>query len=295
MQISYASTASILSDKSRFPAFMRTVPNDEYQTHAMVQLLKDNKWTWVGIIITDGDYGRSAMESFVKHTESEGICVAFKAILPDSLADQQKLNTHINKTLNIIEKNTKVNVVVSFAKSSQMKLLFHGLRGRNVSNNKVWVASDNWSTAKNILKDVNLSDIGNILGFTFKSGNVTAFHQYLKDLKFESEAKMNNSFLEEFLKQPDIGNAANAVQKLIKDTYLDMVFRVQMAVRAIANAVAELCVKRQCKTPSAIQPWEVFFNPHFETLAFKFSIFYLLICFVTSNILKVIACLHFSS
>ncbi len=260
MQISYASTAAILSDKSRFPAFMRTVPNDEYQTHAMVQLLKDNKWTWVGIIITDGDYGRSALESFVKHTESEGICVAFKAILPDSLADQQKLNTHINKTVDIIEKNTKVNVVVSFAKSSQMKLLFQSLHNRNVTNNKVWVASDNWSTAKDILTDVNLSDIRNVLGFTFKSGNVTAFHQYIQELKFESEANMNNSFLEEFLKQPDVGNAANAVQKLIKNTYSDMVFSVQMAVRAIANAVAELCEKRQCKTPSAFQPWEVFYH-----------------------------------
>uniref|UniRef100_A0A672LCF2 G-protein coupled receptor family C group 6 member A n=1 Tax=Sinocyclocheilus grahami TaxID=75366 RepID=A0A672LCF2_SINGR len=257
-QISYSSTAMILSDKSRFPAFMRTVPNDEYQTHAMVQLLKDNKWTWIGIIITDGDYGRSAMESFVKHTETEGICVAFKAILPDSLADQQKLNIHINKTVDIIESNTKVNVVVSFAKSSQMKLLFQGLRSRNVSSNKVWVASDNWSTAKHILKDVNLSDIGNVLGFTFKSGNVTTFHQYLTDLQFESEAELKNSFLEEFLKQPDIGNAAKAAQNLIKNTHSDMVFSVQMAVSAIANAVAELCVKRQCKTPTTIKPWELF-------------------------------------
>ncbi|XP_043116188.1 G-protein coupled receptor family C group 6 member A isoform X2 [Puntigrus tetrazona] len=265
-QISYASTATILSDKSRFPTFMRTVPNDEYQTHAMVQLLKDNKWTWVGIIITDGDYGRSAMESFVKHTESEGICVAFKAILPDSLADQQKLSTHINKTMDIIEKNTKVNVVVSFAKSSQMKLLFQGLLSRNISNNRVWVASDNWSTAKDILKDVNHSEIGNILGFTFKSGNVTAFYQYLKDLKFESEA-MNNSFMEEFLKQPDTGNATNAVYKLIKNTYSDMIFSVQMAVSAIANAVAELCVQRQCKKPTAIQPWELFI--HLRNITFE--------------------------
>uniref|UniRef100_A0A8C2DX88 G-protein coupled receptor family C group 6 member A n=1 Tax=Cyprinus carpio TaxID=7962 RepID=A0A8C2DX88_CYPCA len=256
-QISYASTATILSDKSRFPAFMRTVPNDEYQTHAMVQLLKDNKWTWVGIIITDGDYGRSAMASFVKHTENKGICVAFKEILPDSLADQQKLNIKINKTVDIIEKNTKVNVVVSFAKASQMMLLFQGLRRRNVSN-KVWVASDNWSTARNILKDVNISDIGNILGFTFKSGNVTTFHQYLTDLQFKSKAELNNPYLEEFFKQPDIGNPAKAVQNLIKNTYLDMVFNVQMAVSAIANAVAALCVKRQCKTPTTIQPWELF-------------------------------------
>ncbi|XP_067305706.1 G-protein coupled receptor family C group 6 member A [Pseudorasbora parva] len=253
-QISYASTATILSDKSRFPAFMRTVPTDEYQTHAMVKLLKDYNWTWVGIIITDGDYGRSAMESFVKHTEAEGICVAFKAILPDSLANQEKLNTYINKTVDIIEKNAKVNVVVSFAKSSQMKSLFKGLLSRNVSNNKVWLASDNWSTAKDILKDVNLSDIGTVLGFTFKSGNVTFFHQYLKDLQFKREDEMN-SFLKEFLKQPNIGNAAKAVQELI--TYSDMVFNIQMAVSAIANAVVELCRIRQCKTPTAIQPWEL--------------------------------------
>ncbi|KAK2902864.1 hypothetical protein QQF64_010271 [Cirrhinus molitorella] len=257
-QISHASTATILSDKSRFPAFMRTVPSDEYQTHAMVKLLKDNKWTWVGIIITDGDYGRSALESFVKYTETEGICVAFKEILPDSLADQQKLNTYINKTVDIIEKNTKVNVVVSFAKSSQMKLLFQSLQSRNVSNKKVWVASDNWSTDRDILKDVNLSDIGNIMGFTFRSGNVTSFHQYLKDLKIENEAKINNSFLEEYLKQPDTKNAKEAVDKLINNTYSGMVFSIQMAVSAIANAVAKLCVNRQCKTPTAVKPWELF-------------------------------------
>ncbi|XP_073703871.1 G-protein coupled receptor family C group 6 member A [Garra rufa] len=257
-QICYASTATILSDKSRFPTFMRTVPSDEYQTRAMVKLLKDNKWTWVGIIITDGDYGRSALESFVKHTETNGICVAFKAILPDSLADQQKLNNYINKTVDIIEKNTKVNVVVSFAKSSQMKLLFQGLQSKNVSNKKVWVASDNWSTDKDILKDVNLSDIGNIMGFTFRSGNVTSFNQYLNDLQFESEAKMNNSFLEEFLNLSDVGNAAKAVEKLVKNTHSDMVFSIEMAVSAIVNAVAKLCVNRQCKTPTDIQPWELF-------------------------------------
>lgn len=237
---------------------MRTVPTDEYQTHAMIKLLKDNEWTWVGIIITDGDYGRSAMESFVKHTETEGICVAFKAILPDSLANEQKLKAYINKTVDIIEKNPKVNVVVSFAKSSQMNLLFQGLKSKNVASNKVWVASDNWSTAKDILKDVKLSDIGTVLGFTFKSGNVTPFHQYLKDLQFKSEVEMNNSFLKEFLERLDVRNVTNAVQKLIMNSAL--VFNVQMAVSAIANAVAELCVTRQCKTPTAFQPWEVFYH-----------------------------------
>lgn len=255
---------------------MRTVPTDEYQTHAMVKLLKDKNWTWVGIIITDGDYGRSALESFVKHIETEGICVAFKAILPDSLANQEKLNDYINKTVDIIEKNKKVNVVVSFAKSSQMKLLFKGLLSKNVSN-KVWVASDNWSTAKDILKDVKLSDIGTVLGITFKTGNVTLFYQYLKDLQFESEDEMNNSFLKEFLKQPDIGNPAKAVQEMLKNTNTDMVFTIQMAVSAIAKAVSELCITRQCKTPTAIQPWEVFHHTKTHLLPISKLFFWLVI------------------
>ncbi|XP_065155134.1 G-protein coupled receptor family C group 6 member A-like [Paramisgurnus dabryanus] len=253
-QISYASTAIILSDKSRFPAFMRTVPSDEYQTRAMVKLLKDRKWNWVGIITTDGDYGRSAMESFVAQAAQEGICVAFKQILPDSLADKQKLNTSINKTVNTIVNNPKVKVVVSFAKSSQMKDLFKGLYGK-VFDRRVWVASDNWSTATNILEEVNLTDIGDVLGFTFKSGNVTSFKQFLKDLQFEDEEIMH-SLLKEFLKDPNVGNITVAVQKLLENTNPEIVFSIQLAVTVVAKAVAELCGKRQCKNATDIYPWQ---------------------------------------
>lgn len=255
LQISYASTATILSDKSRFPAFMRTVPNDEHQTRAMVKLLKDRNWNWVGIIVTDGDYGRSAMESFVSQAAQEGICVAFKEVLPDSLTDQEKLNLSINHTVNTIVNNPKVKVVVSFAKSAQMKMIFMGLNGK-VSNKRVWVASDNWSTAKDILKDVNLDNIGDVLGFTFKSGNVSVFSQYLMDLQLSSEDEMN-SFLKEFLRQPNIGNITVAVKELLRNSNLDMIFTIELAVGAVAKAVAELCGKQQCKNHTAFQPWEV--------------------------------------
>ncbi|XP_052000641.1 G-protein coupled receptor family C group 6 member A [Xyrauchen texanus] len=254
-QISYASTAIILSDKIRFPAFMRTVPNDMYQTNAMVKLLKDKKWNWVGIITTDGDYGRSAMESFVAQATMEGICVAFKQILPDLLTDQ-KLNTSISQTVNTIINNPKVKVVVSFAKSAQMMSIFQGLRGEAL-HDMVWVASDNWSSAKDILKDERISDIGNILGFTFKSGNVSFFQQYLNDLQFGSETENNNSFLKEYLLQPDIGNAGKAKKELIKNMNSDMVFSIQMAVSAIAEAVAELCAQQNCKSLTSLQPWKL--------------------------------------
>nr|XP_055068008.1 G-protein coupled receptor family C group 6 member A-like [Misgurnus anguillicaudatus] len=273
-QISFASTAIILSDKIRFPAFMRTVPNDEHQTRAMVKLLKDRSWNWVGIIITDGDYGRSAMESFVTQATQEGICVAFKQIIPDSLSDEQKRTASINQTVNTIINNPKVKVVVSFAKSVQMTALFKGLYGK-VSGRRVWVASDNWSTATDILKVVNLTDIGDVLGFTFKSGNVTSFKQFIKDLQFENEENMN-SLLNEFLGYLHVGNITEAVQELLDNTNPDMVFSIQLAVGVVAKAVSELCGKRQCNDPTEIHPWQLLarmrnVTTEMEGLNYKFS------------------------
>ncbi|XP_038252102.1 G-protein coupled receptor family C group 6 member A isoform X2 [Dermochelys coriacea] len=62
--VSHASSAEILSDKIRFPSFLRTVPSDFYQTRGMVRLIHRSGWNWIGLIATDDDYGRSALESF---------------------------------------------------------------------------------------------------------------------------------------------------------------------------------------------------------------------------------------
>lgn len=131
MQVSYASTADILSDKSRFPAFSRTVPSDMHQTSAIVKLLQKNKWTWVGVITTDGDYGRSALDSFLSQTFEAGICVAFKEVLPDSVANTQWLQSAVSQAINTIHTNTRVKVVVSFAKPEHMQSLFRGLLNKN--------------------------------------------------------------------------------------------------------------------------------------------------------------------
>ncbi|XP_029593729.1 G-protein coupled receptor family C group 6 member A-like isoform X2 [Salmo trutta] len=110
-QISYASTAIILSGKIHFPAFLRTVLNNLYQTHAMVRLLSNSNWTWVGMVTTDGDYGRSALDSFVSEATASGICVAFKEILPDSLTSPD-INSAVKNARKTIRSNPKVKVVV---------------------------------------------------------------------------------------------------------------------------------------------------------------------------------------
>lgn len=56
-QISYASTSTELSDKSRFEYFSRVVPPDNFQAQAMVEIVKALGWTYVSTVAVEGDYG----------------------------------------------------------------------------------------------------------------------------------------------------------------------------------------------------------------------------------------------
>ncbi|XP_076136293.1 G-protein coupled receptor family C group 6 member A isoform X1 [Alosa pseudoharengus] len=254
-QISYSSTATILSDKLRFPAFLRTVPNDMYQTRAMAKLLSDNLWNWVGVITMDGDYGSSALDSFASEAAQKGICLAFKEILPESVNDPN-VNSSIRQAVKSIRSNWKAKVIVSFAKAEYMRQVFEELQG-GPAEDRVWIASDSWSTNGMELAHIDFSSIGKVVGFTFKSGNLAPFQQYLRELKrdvYMSE-DTNMPFMREFYHTVD-PDKATAI--LLNNTAPDSVFSIQMAISAITQAIVDRCAKRNdCKTPGAVKPWQL--------------------------------------
>ncbi|XP_068616570.1 G-protein coupled receptor family C group 6 member A [Brachionichthys hirsutus] len=270
-QISYSSTAVILSDKSRFPAFMRTIPNDKHQTAAMVSLLSTYGWNWVGIVTTDGNYGLSALENFVSQASEKGICVAFKSVLPQSITNEDVMSA-IRQTAKTINMNPKVQVIVSFAKPSHMMDLYQELKrqilkaGQNVeSMRRVWVASDSWSSSVSVHGNLSLENIGHVLGFTFKSGNLSSFRDYLDRLEATGyDDTENNSFVREFYMEINASKnyrdnelVSKAVRTLREHAEADVSFSVEMAVSAITQAVASICRSRDCKSTDRVQPWEV--------------------------------------
>ncbi|XP_068591225.1 G-protein coupled receptor family C group 6 member A [Cebidichthys violaceus] len=270
-QISYSSTAVILSDKSRFPAFMRTIPNDQHQTAAMVSLLSAYGWNWVGVVTTDGNYGKSALDHFVSQASEKGICVAFKSILPKSVTKQDVCSA-ILQTARTICRNPKVQVIVSFAKPTHMMYLYQELQhqtltaGRDMKTmRRVWLASDNWSSSSFVKGNISLEDIGHIMGFTFKSGDLSSFSEYLSRVETAGHDHMrNNPFMQEFYMQLNASKASGAtelaseaVNRLREHTFAGTIFSVEMAVSAIAQAVVSICRSRDCKAPGRVQPWEV--------------------------------------
>ena len=72
-QISYASTSSDLSDKTRFEFFSRVVPPDTYQAQAMADIAKELDWKFVHTIAEEGTYGEKGIEAFEAAAKAHGM------------------------------------------------------------------------------------------------------------------------------------------------------------------------------------------------------------------------------
>ncbi|KAG8444634.1 hypothetical protein GDO86_009698, partial [Hymenochirus boettgeri] len=277
--ISHSSSAEILSDKFRFPTFLRTIPNDFHQTRAMAKLIHKSGWNWIGLIVMDDDYGRSALESFGAQSMSINVCIAFKLVIPAHVSEST-IQLRINETIKTILNETKVNVIVAFLKPAIVFRLFK--RVIELKIQKTWIASDIWSAATTISSIPNIHKVGRVVGFTFKSGDVSSFLNYLKHLK--SQHFEMNRLLEQYawllydcpnIKHNELYNCISNYSKetlyhiqrkgnrVLREDFISesiqpgFVYSTHLAVTAIAYAIRNICLTRNCNYPSAFAPWEL--------------------------------------
>ena len=64
-QISFASTANSLSDKSIFDYFFRTIPPDSLQAQVMADMIEQFNWTYVVAMHTGDIYGTEGIRAFI--------------------------------------------------------------------------------------------------------------------------------------------------------------------------------------------------------------------------------------
>uniref|UniRef100_UPI00398F1968 G-protein coupled receptor family C group 6 member A-like n=1 Tax=Pristiophorus japonicus TaxID=55135 RepID=UPI00398F1968 len=178
-QVSYEASADILSDKIRFPSFFQTIPSDVHQTEAMAKLVNHFKWNWVGAIGSDDDYGQARMNSFISNAGKFNICIAFHKLISSYINHQDVNEMSIDQIAENI-KNSSAEVIILFAKVPIVIQLFTTLIKQNVS--KTWIASDSWSTSRQVASLCHIEKVGNIFGFSFKNGTIPNFVDYLQKL-----------------------------------------------------------------------------------------------------------------
>ncbi|XP_069098387.1 taste receptor type 1 member 3-like [Pleurodeles waltl] len=261
-QISYSASNEILNDKARFPSFFRTVPSDKSQVYAITQLVNHFRWNWVAALGTDDEYGRKGIESFTEMVLTTDICIAYQAFLPIRFSETE---THQRLTM-IVDGllHSRVNVTVLFASETHLAPLIEALIERNVTE-KVWIASADWSTATSIARITNISSLGNVIGFAFKSGKIDGFEEYVKCTLADRGSEMSDTSLsgasdKQRCPECDSLTLAN-ISTLLDSNLFRKTFSTYTAVYSIAHALHKLLQcntnSHQCDKDFQIYPWQL--------------------------------------
>ncbi|KAH8385424.1 hypothetical protein KR009_002228, partial [Drosophila setifemur] len=175
-QISPASTAKTLSDKSRFDLFARTVPPDTFQSVALVDIIKNFNWSYVSTIHSEGSYGEYGIEAFHKEATERHVCIATAEKVP-SAADEKVFDLIISK----LQKKPNARGVVLFTRAEDARRILQAAKRGNLSQPFHWIASDGWGKQQKLLEG--LEDIAEgAITVELQSEIIEDFDSYMMQL-----------------------------------------------------------------------------------------------------------------
>ncbi|XP_072006408.1 extracellular calcium-sensing receptor-like [Engystomops pustulosus] len=273
-QISYFSTSSVLSDKTQFPSFFRTVPSDTFQSRGLAQLVAFFGWTWVGLMAEDTDYGLEGIRATKKEILKSGACVAFTEYILTSRLDRNA--PHLSK---VIADSNATAIVVFSSGSNLLPVVEELLRG-NITG-KIWIASESWSTSGLVAKEKYWGILQGTIGFALHSGKIAGFQEflaacnpsktpddiYLKEFweinfgcKWEKTGVVLSNDTRRCTGQESLASTLSGI------SVLRVIYSVYIAVYTLAWALDDIINQRlkdclatpeKCKKPLTYHPWEI--------------------------------------
>ncbi|XP_061538167.1 extracellular calcium-sensing receptor-like [Phycodurus eques] len=278
--VSYFSTCSCLSNRKLFPSFFRTIPNDDFQVRALIQILKHFRWTWTGLLVTADDYGVGVARAFQHElAESGSGCLAYLEVLPwDN--DPPELQRIVD-----IMRTSTARVVMVFAHESHMLHLMEEVMKQNVTGLQ-WIASEAWTAATVLHTSRFMYYLGGTLGIAIRRGEILGLRDFLSQIRPDEHDKSEYSLVNQFWEHifhcrfaPPAGwleaggetctgreDLASVETDFLDVSNLRPEYNIYKAVYALAHALHDLlhCVPgrgpfrgHSCVTLQGLEPWQL--------------------------------------
>ncbi|XP_033953172.1 extracellular calcium-sensing receptor-like [Pseudochaenichthys georgianus] len=276
--ISHFATCACLSDKSKYPSFLRTIPSDYYQSRALAQLVKHFGWTWVGAIRTNDDYGNNGMATFTETAQQLGICLEytvsfFRTDPPDK----------IQKIIDIIKASTS-KVIIAFLSGMDLDVILHEFSRHNLTGYQ-WIGSEGWIFDSQIAAVDKHHFLDGAIGLSIPEAHVSGMREFMLDVRplNVSSYEMFTTFYETLFsckfKQSKSSSRnqkectgredLNGVQNSFTDMSLMPIFNnVYKGVYAAAHALHFiLSCNKTCNAKVQLDPFTIL--QHIRTIQFK--------------------------
>ncbi|XP_076002469.1 extracellular calcium-sensing receptor-like [Genypterus blacodes] len=279
--VSYFATCSCLSDRKRFPSFFRTIPSDDFQVRAVIQILKHFSWTWAGLLVSDDDYGHNVARSFQTDLIQSGAgCLAYLEVLPTTTF----LRSEYERIVAVMKKST-ARVVIVFAYKSYLVHFMEEVVKQNVTGLQ-WIASEAWTTSAALQTPHFMPFLVGTLGIAIRHGEITGLRDFLLRIRPDSGHNIIKQFWEHTFQcrfgppkpewvdaggplctgQEDLGNVENV--EFFDVSTLRPEYNVYKAVYALAYALHDLlqCVPGRgpfsgssCANYQRLEPWQLMY------------------------------------
>lgn len=191
-QVSVA-TSVLLNNRERFSYFYRTVPADDQQTQAIIDLVLHFGWNYVSTLHSNDLYGEPGIDNFRNLANKHGICIG----LDEGIDDNTKPEEYTALARRVY--NSSTQVIVFFSSFNQVdELMQYLLEIQSTSPNKksfVWIAGDTWADSAVVFSKYE-SLVRGMWGIIPQTRSHVGFEQYFSSLTVNNN--LRNQWFKEY-------------------------------------------------------------------------------------------------
>ncbi|KAI4536882.1 hypothetical protein MG293_013085 [Ovis ammon polii] len=171
--VSYGASSMVLNARRLYPSFLRTISSDKHQVDILVLLLQKFGWVWISIVGGEGDYGEVGIQELEYQVTRQGICIAFRDIVPFSARPgDERMQSMIRCLV-----QARTTVVVVYSGKQLARVFFESVVLAKLTA-KVWIATEDWAISTHISSVPGIQGIGTVLGVAIPHRQVPGLKEF---------------------------------------------------------------------------------------------------------------------
>ncbi|XP_031566786.1 metabotropic glutamate receptor 3-like [Actinia tenebrosa] len=241
-QIGYASTSGILSDKSRFPSFSRTVVPGSHRPKVMSKVVAHFGWTYVALVTSNDPHWRSLSIKFKNLAHSKGICIGIEETLPNNSSAKE-----MQSIIARIKSKEKLKIILLFTSPLDTNNIIIRADTAKMTG-RVWVASEVLAGSSSVMSE-HASVTQGMLVIANKLDSVAEFAKYFENLNPAQNTRnpwlrnlwekvFDCSFMETNKKMCKGTEKMNGIRHMLSFSHVNHVID---AIMAVCHVIKRIC------------------------------------------------------